>query len=686
MLPTQKTSPKVSLHDLTVLLYGPTKAGKCLSGDTVLVNATSGWPITLRDLVARQDGTVLTMRDAGMLGPQRPAAYLAHEPVQLYRLTTYTGRTIEATAEHPFLTRDGWKPLSTLRPSDAVAVVAEYPQLFGRGDTDADLIKLLAYLTANGTSGDGTAPSIDDPEVRGDFEAAVSAKGDECVTTSDDSGVARLRVRGRSGVRSAVLAHLAFAGVDGVCAPDKVVPDFVFGLKKDRLRLYLNRLFTCDGTVETSGRITYRTTSVHMARQVQHLLARFGIVSLLRGLECDGVLEAVEQHGILEAVDLLITTKADVLRFIDDIGFIGEKARHAESVRAALYQVRVIDPPPDRLGPILFDRVFVIEPTQIAPVYDLTIDDSHNFVANDFIVHNSTWCAQADGALFLATEPGLNHLEVFQQPIGTWDELLVAARELADGKHAFRTVIIDTVDNAYRMCAEYVCQRFKIEHESDLEYGKGYALVNGEFHRVLNKLALLPYGLFLVSHSQDKEIETRTGKFTKVVPTLPDKARKLVLGLVDIILFCDFEPTTRPDGKPTYRRVLRTKPSATYEAGDRTGRLPEVIELDFAAFVAAFAQGAPRAEAAGTTATSARSPGASASAASAPVSASNSAPTTSSAPGTPASSAAAAAKPSPAPAATPSAPTANSPRANTRATPPTSTSAASRPRTTSTTR
>lgn len=209
----------------------------------------------------------------------------------------------------------------------------------------------------------------------------------------------------------------------------------------------------------------------------------------------------------------------------------------------------------------------------------------------------SEFCSQADSALFLATEPGLNHLEVFQQPISTWDELLVAARDIAEGKHAFRTVIIDTVDNAYRMCAEYICQRNKIEHESDLEYGKGYSLVNSEFHRVLNKLALLPYGLFLVSHSQERDIETRTGKYTKVVPTLPDKARKLVLGLVDIILFCDLEPTTGPDGKPVYRRVLRTKPSAAYEAGDRTRRLPEVIDLNFPAFVAAFAQGAPGAAA-----------------------------------------------------------------------------------------
>ena len=32
------------------------------------------------------------------------------------------------------------------------------------------------------------------------------------------------------------------------------------------------------------------------------------------------------------------------------------------------------------------------------------------------------------------------------------------------------------------------------------------------------------------------------------------------------------------------RRVIRTKPSLYYEAGDRTGRLPETLELDFGKF------------------------------------------------------------------------------------------------------
>lgn len=203
-------------------------------------------------------------------------------------------------------------------------------------------------------------------------------------------------------------------------------------------------------------------------------------------------------------------------------------------------------------------------------------------------IGKSTWCSQAENALFLATEPGLNALEVFETPITCWDDLLSACAEIAEGKHDFKTIIVDTVDNAYRMCSEYICKKFKIEHESDLGYGKGYALINNEFQRVLNKLAFLPYGLILISHSQELEIETRIGKHTKIVPTLPEKARKLVTGLVDLILYCDLEPQPGENGKPVYQRVIRTKPSPNYEAGDRTGRLPELLSLDFPSFLKAF--------------------------------------------------------------------------------------------------
>jgi len=203
-------------------------------------------------------------------------------------------------------------------------------------------------------------------------------------------------------------------------------------------------------------------------------------------------------------------------------------------------------------------------------------------------IGKSTFCSNSESAVFLATEPGLNALDVFQVPIQSWDDLLTACAEITEGKHPFKTVIIDTVDNAYKFCADYILKKFKIEHESDLGYGKGYALINNEFQRVLTKLAFLPCGLFLVSHAKEIEVETRTGKYTRVVPTLPDKARKIVLGMVDMVLYCDLEVTVGENGEQRMRRVIRTKPSLYYEAGDRTGRLPETLDLDFSKFFEAF--------------------------------------------------------------------------------------------------
>ena len=111
--------------------------------------------------------------------------------------------------------------------------------------------------------------------------------------------------------------------------------------------------------------------------------------------------------------------------------------------------------------------------------------------------------------------------------------------------------------------------------------------MSNEFQRVLIRLAMLPYGLILVSHSMDREYETRTEKYIRTVPTLPEKVRKMVVGLVDMILFCDIETAQDKDGKAVIRRVMRTKPSKTYDAGDRTGLLPETLPLSFAEFAAA---------------------------------------------------------------------------------------------------
>jgi hypothetical protein len=200
----------------------------------------------------------------------------------------------------------------------------------------------------------------------------------------------------------------------------------------------------------------------------------------------------------------------------------------------------------------------------------------------------SSFASKAPGSLFFECEPGLNHLEVFKVPTYSWEAFLEACKLVAKGEHNFKTIVIDTVDNAFKMCSDYVCAKHGIEYEGDMGHGKGWALVKNEWHRVLTRLASLPYGLIMISHSIDKTIETRTGEYTKTTPSLPDRARNVVLGLVDIILFGDSIAKKDAAGNVTIERVVRTKPHPTYEAGDRTGRLPELLPLDYEQFMKAF--------------------------------------------------------------------------------------------------
>ncbi|MGH9896867.1 MAG: dCTP deaminase domain-containing protein, partial [bacterium] len=88
--------------------------GKCLPGHTRVVDAATGAFLPLRDFVAKRAGLVPTL-DGQRLRRGEVTGHLAQGVQPTFRLTTRTGRVIEATAGHPFLTFEGWTPLHRLR-------------------------------------------------------------------------------------------------------------------------------------------------------------------------------------------------------------------------------------------------------------------------------------------------------------------------------------------------------------------------------------------------------------------------------------------------------------------------------------------------------------------------------------------------------------------------------------------
>ena len=200
-------------------------------------------------------------------------------------------------------------------------------------------------------------------------------------------------------------------------------------------------------------------------------------------------------------------------------------------------------------------------------------------------IGKTTFVSRFNNVVIAATEEGYGALEVFAAPIKTWQAFLDFCNELAAGKHSFENVCIDTVDNLYDLCVVHVLGKNNVEHESELGFGKGWALVMNEFKRALTKLSHLPYGLIFISHQASEEIDGRNEKYKKSIPSLPNKPRKTIMAMCDFILY--FISRVNPTDN-SLSRIILTKPGKHHEAGDRTGFLPEEIPLNHTIFVQEF--------------------------------------------------------------------------------------------------
>ena len=222
-------------------------------------------------------------------------------------------------------------------------------------------------------------------------------------------------------------------------------------------------------------------------------------------------------------------------------------------------------------------------PTEIQePVFD--IDHISMIIYGQPKIGKSTFCTRFENALFMATEPGLNYLKTKNVRVNDWAEACELVDVLAKGGHPYKTLIVDTVDQLWAFCAEYVRKSRKVESIVDIPYGKGKDLLSTAFSDLIAKIVRLNMGMVFVSHAQMADVETINGKIGKFLPTIPDKARQVIMPLVDVIGFATSEVTYMPDGERVEKRFLRVAPSSIWEAGDRSGRLKDPMPLNYYIF------------------------------------------------------------------------------------------------------
>lgn len=233
--------------DLIILAARPAM-GKCLSADAEIVQA-DGSVATIGEICARREAELATLGDDLRLQWTRPSDFVddGHKPT--FEVTTRLGRRVEATAPHPFLTLDGWKPLLELEEGDYVAVPRRLP-VFGDQPMRECELSLLAYLVGDGGL-TGSQPRFTNanPAIVADFEAAVAAfggvqarpvAGDQRTPSwsirADGEGITAARGRFAASLDAALVAHAGSARAvaaavgtspaslthwrKGVCVPD----------------------------------------------------------------------------------------------------------------------------------------------------------------------------------------------------------------------------------------------------------------------------------------------------------------------------------------------------------------------------------------------------------------------------------------------------------------------------------
>ncbi len=365
--------------------------GKCLTGDTRIVDAESGSYLPIKEFLG---GCTASYSESQGLVKTPATAFIAQGVKPVFQVVTKKGGVIRATANHPFLTETGWKPLEKLQVGVAIATPREIP-VFGNGDLTIDEALFLGLMISEGqchTPGSSPTFSSEDEVLVSTLKDCAEKVVNQKVTYNGTFGYRLVNQVGRGGLVTHNRSSLWLESYKlNVGALEKFVPQRVFTAPKAVVAAFLRALFSGDGSVYIVGKSTrakatlaveYCSISERLIRDVHHLLLRFGIPSQIR---------AKHPKQGKTAYSLAFQSSESILKFFNEIGFLPgsiKQKRFEEEMYSILCATK---PKPKNHEHILWDEIVSIQEAGVEEVYDISVPKLENFVANDFIVHNSTY-------------------------------------------------------------------------------------------------------------------------------------------------------------------------------------------------------------------------------------------------------------------------------------------------------
>ncbi len=438
---------------------------RCLTGDTEIQNPVTGEVITIERLY--HDRKKFT--HAFSLNEQTQKIYrnkivrvIANGRKPVFELTTRSGRIINATANHPFFTARGWQTLENLRKGERIAVPRLLPEPARPIQVPSYKLAVLGYLLAEGNlcHPHGVYFYSKSEEELNDYRVNLEQFKNTKATFNRSKSAASI-YSGRKNLKetSEVVEWIESLGLKGKNATQKTIPGFVFRLNNHDLAIFIAKMFQGDGCIALKGNtaeIYYATSSQKLAKQLQHLFLRFGILSTIhsktfkyRGGVKYGYTVSLNRHDnikkfltacapyfvgqkkiaagfILENHPLLnglkkswsargskdIIPTAIVLPLLREAA-LATTASFAALARTYQFSERLFNYDIRKIGflretvqylgakinsqplqtasqnDVYWDEIVSIIPKGTEETYDLSMQKDHNFIANNFFVHNS---------------------------------------------------------------------------------------------------------------------------------------------------------------------------------------------------------------------------------------------------------------------------------------------------------
>ncbi|MGF0317988.1 replicative DNA helicase [Nocardia fluminea] len=330
--PEQRTDKRPMVSDL--------RESGCMPASTRILRADTGAEVTLGELIASGEQPLVWSLDERMRMVARPMVKVfpsGHKEV--FKLKLASGREVEATGNHPFLTVDGWIALEKLAVGDRLATPRLVPEPVHTARLPEAEVVMLAHMIGDSSCVKRQPiryASIDEENLAAVTTAAehfgVSAVRDEYAAAR----VTTLRLPApfhlTHGKRNPIAAWLDSLGLFGLRSYEKFVPEPIFALPNDQIALFLRHLWATDGSVRwdvkgRQARVYYASTSRRLVDDVNQLLLRLGV---------HGRIKTVPKSGYRDCYHLTIDGGENQTTFLRDIGVHGARGKSADLALAEL--------------------------------------------------------------------------------------------------------------------------------------------------------------------------------------------------------------------------------------------------------------------------------------------------------------------------------------------------------------